>query len=270
MKTKLFSPATCKGVIDQEKQIVHVVTSTGVIDRHGDSVNPNGWKLDNYNDNPVVLVAHDYWTLPVGKVIKSWVEDKALHQHIQLAKTEEGKKVFYLVEGGFLNTVSAGFVVTKWGVSAEDEYTIMEQELLEVSFVAVPANPEALVQNDIKNDFTYLYKSLETKGTQKMITMSEAEMRSAISEEIGKTLGVDKIVEAVEMVLKEFKIVEEKTVEKIVYVDGKPLSENAVTLLLHIQKQAEKSAKKSDATSEFLKSLLNVTNSIEGGDDNNG
>lgn len=266
MKTKLFSPAICKGVIDKEKQIVHVITSTGVIDRHGDSVNPSGWKLQNFNDNPVVLVAHDYWTLPVGKVIKSWVEDNALHQHIQLAKTEEGKKVFYLVEGGFLNTVSAGFIVTKWGVSGEDEYTIMEQELLEVSFVAVPANPEALVQNDVKDEFKYLYKSLETKGTQKVITMSEQELRSAISEEIEKVLGVEKIIEAIEKLIQGVKITEEKTVEKIVYVKGIPLSENATTLLLHIQKQAEKSAKKADATSELLKSLLNVTNSIEGGD----
>lgn len=253
MKNKLFSTALFKSVVDREQRVVHVVASTGVVDRHGESVNPNGWKLENFQANPVVLVAHDFYSLPVGKVIKSWVEDNALHQHIQLADTEEGRKVFYLVDGGFLNTVSVSFIVLKWGQASKDPYTIMEQELLETSWVAVPANPQATIQNDIKENFQTLCKSIETKGFQKTVTMTEAELRSLFAEEFEKAIQGKKVVE-------------EKIVEKIKYVNGNQLSDSAITLLLQINKTLEKSSKKSDSAANLLHGLLNVKTSIQGGD----
>jgi HK97 family phage prohead protease len=161
MKNKLFSAAFCKNIINEKEQIVHVIASTGVVDRHGESVNPNGWLLENYLKNPVVLIAHDYRSLPIGKVTKVWVENEELHAYIQIADTEAGQEVFYLISKGFLNTVSVGFIPTKYGVAGQDKYTIMEQELLEISFVAVPANPEALIDNNVQQRFAYLQKSLD-------------------------------------------------------------------------------------------------------------
>jgi len=161
IKNKLFTSATCKSIVNKDEKIVHVIASTGVVDRHGESVNPKGWKLDNYLKNPVVLIAHDYRSLPIGKAIKVWVEDEKLQALLQIANTEAGKEVFYLVEGGFLNTVSVGFIPTKYGVAGQDQYTIMEAELLEISFVAVPANPEALINNDVQSRFLFLEKSIE-------------------------------------------------------------------------------------------------------------
>jgi len=161
MKNKLFTSATCKAVVNKDEKIVHVIASTGVIDRHGESVNPQGWLLDNFKKNPVVLIAHDYRSLPIGKAVKVWVEDEKLQAYIQIADTQEGREVFYLIENGFLNTVSVGFIPTKYGVSGQDPYTIMEAELLEISFVAVPANPEALINNDVQSRFLFLEKSLD-------------------------------------------------------------------------------------------------------------
>lgn len=161
MKNKLFSAAFCKNIINEKDQIVHVIASTGVVDRHGESVNPNGWQLENYLKNPVVLIAHDYRSLPIGKVTKIWIENNELHAYIQIADTKAGQEVFYLISKGFLNTVSVGFIPTKYGVAGQDKYTIMQQELLEISFVAVPANPEALIDNSVQQRFAYLEKSLE-------------------------------------------------------------------------------------------------------------
>ena len=43
------------------------VASTGEVDRHGDTVAPEGWRLDAYRDNPVVLWAHDYGEPAIGR-----------------------------------------------------------------------------------------------------------------------------------------------------------------------------------------------------------
>ncbi len=37
-----------------------VVASTGTTDRHGERVRQDGWELDNYKKNPVILVNHSY------------------------------------------------------------------------------------------------------------------------------------------------------------------------------------------------------------------
>lgn len=175
MKNKLFSAAYCKGVINEKEQIVHVIASTGVVDRHGESVNPSGWKLENYLKNPVVLIAHDYKSLPIGKAIKIWVEENQLHAYIQIADTKAGQEVFYLISKGFLNTVSVGFIPTKYGVAGQDKFTIMEAELLEISFVAVPANPEALIDNSVQQRFAYIEKSLEESQYKTVVPFASYE-----------------------------------------------------------------------------------------------
>jgi len=192
MKNKLFSAAINKGIVDEEKRIVHVIASTGCIDRHGDSVNPNGWLLDNYmKNNPAVLISHDYYNLPVGKCVRAWAENNELHMNLQItAATEEGNKVWALIQDGCLNSVSVGFMVKKWGVSGQDDYTIMEQELLEVSWVAVPANPEAKVTDkNFKAKVEDLEKIIKEKG-----------VKAEVIEKAGRTISKaneDKITSAI-------------------------------------------------------------------------
>lgn len=147
---KLHLKGSGNTVVDEKNRMVlGIVGSTGVIDRYGESVNPMGWKLENYMKDPVILYGHDYSSFPVGKALKVYIEDNKLKFDIQFADTDEGIKTFNLIKGGFLNTTSVGFIPMKWGVSGQDPYTIMEQELLELSVVPVPANPEALIQNSL-------------------------------------------------------------------------------------------------------------------------
>ena len=52
-----------------------------------------------------------------------------------------------LYRGGFLNAVSVGFIPVRWENGSADSLfrrKYLEQELLEVSAVAIPANPDAL------------------------------------------------------------------------------------------------------------------------------
>ncbi len=287
MKAKLFSSAVCKGVIDKENRIVHVIASTGVIDRHGESVNPEGWLLENFLTNPVALIAHDYRSLPVGKFVKVWIEDGALQGHVQIADTQAGQEVFYLIEGGYLNTVSVGFIVKKWGVSGQDAYTIMQQELLEISFVAVPANPEALVvNNDAKSKFEILEKEIKEKGEEKeqiikniaLDTMKgvmildigdsekiEFKVDSELLQSLAKQAKYKDITEAIEEVLSKYKVVEEKIVEKIVKVKDDSLSDDALSLMMKIRKEVRKSDRHSGLSLKLINSLLQVNSSQEKG-----
>lgn len=156
-KKQIFT--TEKGVIDEKNnQLIGVVGSTGTIDRQGESINPMGWILDNFKKNPVIQWAHDYSGLPVGKAIRVYIEDNALKFDIEFAKTAFAKDVFQLFKDKILNAFSVGFLPKKWGTSGQDAYDIMEQELLELSVVAVPANPEALA----------LLKSFEVKHEKEL------------------------------------------------------------------------------------------------------
>lgn len=159
MKNKQLIVQILKAVDTEGLVVRGVVGSTGSIDRHGESINPVGWKLDNYQKNPVVLWGHDYRALPIGKAIRVWIEDKKLMFDIQLSKTYEmGKKVFDLIQEGIVNTVSVGFIPLK--LDETGEYTWAEQELLELSFVTVPANPEALTpaQKSLLGNVEQLFK----------------------------------------------------------------------------------------------------------------
>lgn len=262
MKNKLFSAAYCKGVVNEKEQIVHVIASTGVVDRHGESVNPSGWKLENYLKNPVVLIAHDYRSLPIGKVNKVWVEDEKLHAYIQIADTKAGQEVFYLISKGFLNTVSVGFIPTKYGVAGQDPFSIMEAELLEISFVAVPANPEALIDNSVQQRFAYIEKSLNEANKKNDEINQEIKLKKEEYESLKAKakLGED-IKQAMREVLKEVKVVEEKIVEKIIKVNEKEMSPQAMKLLMEMRSKMRKSDHYSGVSLKLLNSLLKVKNS---------
>ena len=50
----------------RDNKLVAVIT-TGDRDRDGDIIDPTGAVIDNYLKNPVIMFAHDYWSLPIGK-----------------------------------------------------------------------------------------------------------------------------------------------------------------------------------------------------------
>lgn len=130
--------------------------STDTIDRDKEVMLPKGVDFENYNKNPVVLWVHDYSGTPVGKT--QWVKQgrKYIKAKWEWADTEKAQEIKQLWDGGFLNAVSVGFIVSKSHEPTPDEIkktpewaevllVIDEWELLEFSIVPVPANPAALV-----------------------------------------------------------------------------------------------------------------------------
>lgn len=119
-----------------------VLASTATIDRQGESIDQAGWELLNYMANPVMLWAHNYGDLPVGKAEKIEVDARGLVAEGVFASAEANPlaaQIQKLYEEGILNTVSVGFIPKE-----RNGNIITKAELLEISFVPVPANPEAL------------------------------------------------------------------------------------------------------------------------------
>src|SRR5205085_1677013 len=111
----------------------------------------SGWQIGNYQRNPVFQNAHQYGDIifTLGKAIITEVRGSQLFQRIQFATEANpvAKIAYGLYRGGFLNAVSVGFVPVRWENGTEKtsyRRKYLQQELLEVSAVGIPANPNAL------------------------------------------------------------------------------------------------------------------------------
>lgn len=147
---KYFVPDQVKFAKDESRQVTFVI-STAAIDREGDTIAVEGWDVENYLKNPVVLWAHRYDQLPVAKavsVVKSSGQLKATAEFPEPGINPLADTVFEMLRGGFLRATSVGFRPKK-SVHNEERpgwaMDFIEQELLEFSVVPVPANPEALM-----------------------------------------------------------------------------------------------------------------------------
>jgi len=144
--------------IDDAARTVDWVISTDSVDRSSDSVKVEGWRLDNYRKNPVVLFAHDSDSLPVAQATKVGIEGNTLRSTSLFADAETyafADTVYKLVRGKFLRAVSVGFIPLKYQWVDDDPkrifgMDILEQELLEYSIVPIPCNPEALIAAGMK------------------------------------------------------------------------------------------------------------------------
>lgn len=128
---------------------LNVTIATGSRDRHGDILEPGGAQIAGYLKNPVVLWAHQYRDLPIGRAASIVREGNSLKAEILFAPTEFAGEVYTLYAKGFLRAWSVGFLPLEWEVLEDKDgkfagYHVHSWELVELSAVPVPANPEAL------------------------------------------------------------------------------------------------------------------------------
>ncbi len=170
LSEKLAAPAFAdfltktKAAADQDSGSFKVVVSTDDRDRQGESVLQSGWDLSFFKLNPVVLWAHDYSALPVGTCTSIEVIDGKLVAEGKFAPADAnpfGQQVRRLYELGMVNTTSVGFIPKEF--DANNDEIITKAELLEFSFVPVPANPYALSVRQVK-DLGIDVPMFKTKG----------------------------------------------------------------------------------------------------------
>lgn len=137
--------------------------SDETVDRMGDIIRQDGWNLENYRRNAVILWGHARSDdadadEPIGRAERVWVENKALWGDIQFAaeESERAARKYRLAAAGYVKANSVGFRGGKIHSPESDEeratlglgrYGVVFEsghELLEDSLCAVPANPSAL------------------------------------------------------------------------------------------------------------------------------
>ncbi len=129
--------------------------SSGTPDRVGDIIDVNGWELANFIKGGSVLWAHDPSTLPVGKPVRTYVEDGKLWSVCEYPTadiSEFGDTIYKMAVNGYLRGASIGMRPIEYAFDSAREspehvfpITYKRQELLEWSHTPIPANPEALL-----------------------------------------------------------------------------------------------------------------------------
>jgi Zn finger protein HypA/HybF involved in hydrogenase expression len=125
------------------------IITTRAVDRDGEIVDPEGGIFEHYVKNPVVLWAHQYDQLPIGKNI--WIKSAAegLIAKTVYAKHPFAQEVYQYKRDGFPLATSIGFIpLTKKMYDPKKNNGIKclytKWVLLEYSAVPVPSNPEAV------------------------------------------------------------------------------------------------------------------------------
>jgi HK97 family phage prohead protease len=116
-----------------------MVITTSDLDRYQEVISMDGWELEHYLKNPVVLWGHDHFTLPVGVTERLYKEDGKLIAEGRFAPHAHAQEIRKLYEAGIVRASSVGFLEKE-----RQGNLITKAELIEWSFVSVPANPYAL------------------------------------------------------------------------------------------------------------------------------
>ena len=136
-----------------KKEKVSFVASSATPDRYGDIIDVQGWILDNYKRNNVILLNHDSNQLPIAKG-DVYVRNDKLIVDVEFDKEDQrAAEVERKVKAGFMNAVSVGFrplesksrseLPTDHKYYGQRGMYYSKAELLEVSIVTIPANGEA-------------------------------------------------------------------------------------------------------------------------------
>jgi prohead serine protease len=141
--------------IERDSRTVEFIASDETVDSYGDIIRAKDWNLERFRSNPVLLWGHKSGEPPIGTVPKVWIDGTKLMARAKFL--EEGvsdfaDKIWRIVAAGALRAVSVGFWPTLPPVEilGEDKkwtggFEWVGQELMELSVVCVPANPNALI-----------------------------------------------------------------------------------------------------------------------------
>lgn len=130
---------------------VTVICSTSDPDRMGDVIVQAGIDLTAYKKNPVVLWGHSA-DVPIAKAIDIGIKNGKLQATVQFppeGDDEDSDWVYGKIKSGIVNATSVGFIPKDYEArdpkSPWGGYQFKTSELLEFSFVSVPANSGCLI-----------------------------------------------------------------------------------------------------------------------------
>jgi len=183
------APVYRKGV--GGRNLYSAVASTATMDRDREVLIPKGVIIDSFMKNPVMLNIHQMKQVPVGRVVSIQVAEEMITFDFEFYDDEPSAAIERMYQTGFMNAFSVGFLpkayiptwnldegITSIAVELPDgtsrtvdlsQYDpkpwgiIPQWELLEISPVPVPSNPDALLQRSADE---LVRKSLTRNGLQ--------------------------------------------------------------------------------------------------------
>lgn len=172
-------PVTVKAVGAENSRLIEFIVSTGRVDRENDTIDPAGWDLSDYKNNPVVLWVHDHWSPPIGNARNIYLDGDVLRSMCEFTPEDMnpfGYQIYRLYQGGYMHACSAGFQPIEYNYDETRKYGInfKRQSLLEYSCVPVPANPDALAIARSKGLKTDLLKAWAERALDEHPTTDDA------------------------------------------------------------------------------------------------
>ena len=176
-----------------DDNVIRFVASDESLDRSGEIIEANGWDLQGFQKNPVFVNSHNYGDIVhiLGRAKAVAVTGGKLIIDVLFAVKENpiAKLAHDLYKGGFLNAVSVGFIPKEWKDGDGKEYfrKFTKQELLEVSAVSVPCNPNALAMgiksgainpDDVKAASKMLFEQAERESQKKIYAEIQDRLRT--------------------------------------------------------------------------------------------
>lgn len=144
---------------NEDSRTITFIASDDTRDSAGTVLNQDNWNLTRFNSNGIIGYQHKVYggwddtdnpDNVIGKGF-AYIEDRKLMVDITFEPAEINplaEKIYQKIMFGSLRAVSVGFLPVgrgKFGEGADAEtYYFAGQELLEVSVVNIPANPNAL------------------------------------------------------------------------------------------------------------------------------
>ncbi len=143
---------TTKAASDDGAVMIPAVLSDDTVDRDDDTLAPSGWRLGDYNNNPVMLFGHDHGLPAIGNGYGVHVSGSQLKGIATFTRQDEnpmGCMLGKLYAARVMRMFSVGFIPKVYsfnddrGMFAIDN---LEQELIEFSGVNVGSNRNAMAE----------------------------------------------------------------------------------------------------------------------------
>lgn len=233
------------------KDIIFKVTDE-TTNRKGFKVITSGIDTSNYNNNNVLLFNHEN-AKPIG-LAEYYVEGDSGFAKLSFdEQDEDAMKIKGKVEKGHLKTTSIGIAFDYADIEIVDDIAVIKKsELLEISIVSVPANPNATVQNfsaeeleknSEKNSILYMSANLiQTKKNNNM-DFKQFDVKDEL-ELVSKFETLTNSISVLEASTKELEksIVEKDSIIEVLNVKATEIEavKNSLEVELSIIKESEK------------------------------
>ena len=189
----------------EERQATFII-STEDVDRDGDVIKSDGIDFSEYNQNPIVLFAHDSSKLPIGVTLKVFKNNKQTKATVmfydnEIDKTGTSDTIYSFVKANGIKGASIGFRAVKAKYPSPEEaktykmpdYGILYEKIsvYEWSVVTIPANQNALRSKGLDVDKMKSLGLVEVESEEPvtLVSLEEVEILKSDIKEIKETLN---------------------------------------------------------------------------------